>query len=204
MARKSNTGSGDDYTDHDAAMLEAALEQAWQEYDDLGPGAAPTHVDVRARIEWAGVEQGPGGIRSTTLGPVDLDPVKAQLDAARKAAGKAASAAPASSYTAKGYRAQLAALVSTPRGSALADRAGLNPTARTVTNWLAESTTPSRANQAKIAEAYAGLRTWNADSARQSATSARRTLADALTRSLSGKYGATIRLRDIQRLTLEP
>jgi len=204
MARKSNTGDGDEYTDHDEAMLEAALDDAWQDYDDLGPGSAPTHIDVRAQIEWAGVEQGPGGMRSTTLGPVDLAPVKDKLDAARQATNKAAAAAPATSYTAKGWRAQLRALTGTTRGSVLADRAGLNPTARTVRNWLSESNAPSKRNQAKIAEAYTGLGTWQVDTARSSATTAQHELAEALTRSLSGKYGSTIRLRNIQRLNLEP
>lgn len=202
MPSKVNTGAGEPYSDTDVAALSAVLVGAFAEY---GGGAAPTSIGVRSRLEWAGVEQqSNGGVRSTTLGRVDLAPVQELLDAARRATAKAANTVPATSYRAKGYRAQLSALVSTPRGSALSDRVGLNASTRTVRNWLSETTTPSKANRAKIAEAYAGLSTSSMETAGKSAVAAQRAVADALTRSLSRKYGATIRLRDIERLTLEP
>lgn len=59
-----------------------------------------------------------------------------------------------STYTAKGWHAQIAKLTASPRGSAAADAVGLDISARTLRAWLAESQTPSPANQARIKAAY--------------------------------------------------
>jgi hypothetical protein len=59
------------------------------------------------------------------------------------------------SYTAKGWHAQISKLTSSPRGYLAAERAGLSVNQRTLVDWLAERREPSRANQAKIAQAYA-------------------------------------------------
>ncbi len=58
------------------------------------------------------------------------------------------------SYTAKGWHAQISRLTSTKAGYEAADRAGLDVTRRTLTDWLAERREPSPANQALIAKAY--------------------------------------------------
>ena len=58
------------------------------------------------------------------------------------------------SYDARGWHAQLRALTDTRAGREAADRAGLAPTARTLLGWLAETTTPNKANREKIAQAY--------------------------------------------------
>lgn len=67
-----------------------------------------------------------------------------------------------SSYTAKGWHAQISRLTATQAGYKAADRAGLNVTERTLKDWLAERREPSPANQALIARAYvlAGAGRW--------------------------------------------
>jgi hypothetical protein len=62
------------------------------------------------------------------------------------------------SYTAKGWSAQLRELTSTAPGRAAADQAGLSVTARTLLAWLSEERTPTKANRAKIADAYQSMR----------------------------------------------
>lgn len=59
------------------------------------------------------------------------------------------------SYTAKGWHAQISKLTSSPRGYLAAEKAGLSVNHRTLVDWLAERRAPSRANQEKIARAYA-------------------------------------------------
>lgn len=60
-----------------------------------------------------------------------------------------------SSYRAKGWHAQLRALTQSPRGSAAADRAGLDITERTLKRWLSDEDYPVRSgDRARIAQAY--------------------------------------------------
>lgn len=61
------------------------------------------------------------------------------------------------SYTAKGWHAQISKLTSSDRGYLAAEQAGLSVTHRTLTDWLAERVEPSKANQARIAKAYAAM-----------------------------------------------
>ena len=59
------------------------------------------------------------------------------------------------SYTAKGWHTQISKLTSSPRGYLAAESAGLSVNHRTLVDWLAERREPSKANQARIAKAYA-------------------------------------------------
>lgn len=63
-----------------------------------------------------------------------------------------------SSYTAKGWHAQISKLTSSDRGYLAAEKAGLSVTARTLRGWLAEETEPNAENRRKIAEAYGIMR----------------------------------------------
>lgn len=67
-----------------------------------------------------------------------------------------------STYTAKGWHAQISRLTATQAGYRAADKAGLDVTERTLKDWLAERREPSAANQALIAKAYtlAGAGHW--------------------------------------------
>lgn len=213
-----NTGPCDPYDGYDEGVIEAALDRAFQQweagsgddeppaadYETGGGGRTPTRMTVTARIEWAGVhDRANGGVRRTQLDDLRLAPVKEALDRARSAEARAADARPASSYRAKSWHAQLRELTGHGRGSAAADKAGLDPSARTLTEWLAERRAPSPENRAKIAEAYEALRTWKLDAARADAAQARHDLATRLSDALGNRYGADIRLRDITSLRLE-
>ncbi len=201
MAGKRSTGDGVEYDTRDEAIIEAALDNAWQGYDS-GSGS-PTKMVVTARVEWSGVEQASnGGVRTVRLDDLDLFPVKAKLDKARRAGARAAHSTPATSYQAKGWHAQLRALTGSRHGSEVSDRAGLDPSPRTLRRWLAQDTAPSKANQQKIAEAYSGMRTWQVDTTSRASTDARHELAAALTAALSHRYAAKVRLRDIQSLNV--
>lgn len=67
-----------------------------------------------------------------------------------------------STYTAKGWHAQISRLTATQAGYKAADRVGLNVTERTLKDWLAERREPSAANRALINKAYtlAGAGNW--------------------------------------------
>lgn len=59
------------------------------------------------------------------------------------------------SYKAVGWHAQLSQLTSVKEGSAAADKAGLHvKQARTIRNWLSQTTTPTPRDQRLIAKAY--------------------------------------------------
>lgn len=59
-----------------------------------------------------------------------------------------------SSYSAKGWHAQISRLTATKAGYKAADRVGLNVTERTLKDWLAERVEPNKANQELIYRAY--------------------------------------------------
>lgn len=67
-----------------------------------------------------------------------------------------------STYTAKGWHAQISRLTATQAGYKAADRVGLTVTERTLKDWLAERREPSAANKALINRAYtlAGAGKW--------------------------------------------
>ncbi len=205
---KADTGPPTEYIDVDEAMLEAAIDDAWAEYEAAagaeGEAAGePTGMRVSAQIEWAGVlDRAHDGHRTTTLDGLDLTQVKGALDQARQASQRAGEARPATSYRAKGWEAQLRALTASKRGSTAADRADLNPTARTLRGWLSGDATPSKANQQKIDQAYGALRNWRVDTANAKATAARHNLAEETSAALRQRYGAEIRLRNITNMEL--
>jgi hypothetical protein len=58
------------------------------------------------------------------------------------------------SYTAKGWHAQISKVTSSDRGYLAAEKAGLSVNRKTLMDWLTERREPSKANQARIAEAY--------------------------------------------------
>lgn len=62
-----------------------------------------------------------------------------------------------SSYTAKGWHAQLVKLTSNDRGYAAADAAGLSPSPETFRRWMLAEQAPSPANRAKIQAAYEAM-----------------------------------------------
>lgn len=192
MASKT-TGPATDYTDAEETELEAAAERAWEEYQ-TGREQMPERMAVYgARVEWAGVETPRAAVR---LDRLDLDRVGAALSAAKQASSRATQGE-ATSYTATGWHAQLRALTGTARGSELADRAGLNPSSRTLRAWLAEDRPPNAANQRAIAEAYSGLRTYSRDHAQVTARAARHDAVAAINDAVRDRYGADVRFRDI-------
>lgn len=162
----------------------------------------PTRIRVRAQIEWAGhVDSRNGGVRETTLDGLDLTKVMDCLKRSRKASRRVEKIEPLRSYRARGWHAQLRQLTRHGRGSAAADRAGLDVTAATLLHWLAEQETPSTENQAKISRAYDALRTWDLDAARADANQARHEMSQRLTEALRDRYSVNVRLRNIQSLT---
>lgn len=64
---------------------------------------------------------------------------------------------PRSSYRAHGWHAQLRELTGTRAGRRALDDSDLFVTRRTLTAWLAEQQTPTPANRARIARAYAAM-----------------------------------------------
>lgn len=198
-----NTGDPTEYDTGDEAALEATVDQAWADYESAAAGT-PSVMRVSAQVEWSGVlDRARNGHRTTRLDGLNLTRVDKVLDRAREASRRLAEARPASSYQAKGWAAQLRALTDSKRGSAAADRAGLDPSARTLRRWLAGDVTPTRANQARIADAYGALRTWRLDTATANAARANHALAEELSSALRRRYGAEIRLRDITDLRFE-
>lgn len=195
----SNTGDPTPYSDQDEGIIEAAFDRAFRDYEAELP---PSQMTVRAQIEWGGVlDRANGGIRTTRLNGLNLRGVRAALNRVNAAERSAAEARPATSYRAKGWHAQLRELTGSRRGSELAERAGLDPSARTLQRWLAGGQ-PSRANRERIAEAYEGLRTWRVDQARGEVQQARHELSGELSDALRERYGQEIRLRDIRTLRL--
>ncbi|MGH3612677.1 MAG: hypothetical protein ACRDRK_08785 [Pseudonocardia sp.] len=203
MAKASDTGDPAEYDTADEAAIEAAVDAAWAEYESTAAGT-PSVMRVAAQIEWSGVlDRARNGHRTTRLDSLNLTRVEKALDRAREANRRLAAARPASSYQAKGWAAQLRALTESKRGSAAADTAGLDPSARTLRRWLVGDVTPTRANQARIADAYGALRTWRRDTAAANATRANHVFAEEMSSALRRRYGAEIRLRNITDMRFE-
>ena len=200
MAKKSNTGEPTEYDIRDEGIVEAALDRAWQAYGD----GEPSKMRVRAHVEWSGVvDRANGGVRTTKLDGLNLGRVKEALDQARQANRAVADARPLASYRAKGWHPQLFALLGNPRGSAAADRAGLNVTPRTLRAWLSGEREPNKANREKIDQAYGHARNHPVESARERAVRANHDVAQALSDAIRERYGAEVRLRDISKIDLE-
>lgn len=202
MASKTSTGDPTPYTENDEYDLFASMDEGWDEFEDGFD--APSKMTVSAVVEWSGsINRAHGGHRTVRLDGLELGPVKAALDDARAAARAANEAREYRSYTAKGWHAQISALTRSARGSELADRAGLNPSARTLSTWLAEGRTPSRANQQRIAEAYAGLRTAGIESARAQQREAVHRAAEAVNEAVRERYGADVRFTDVRSIDFD-
>lgn len=198
MPSKTNTGDPTEYTPDDEHELITAIDEGWEEFE------APTKMTVSAVVEWSGsTNRAHGGYRTVRLDGLDLGPVQAALGEARAAGQAAANARASGSYTAQGWHAQISALTRHGRGSDLADGAGLNPTARTLSAWLSQSREPSRANRERIAQAYAGLRTTGIESARSRQREANHNAAQAVNAAVRDRYGAEVRFTDIRGIEFE-
>lgn len=204
MAKKRNTGAGDEYN---GAEEEALAEAALDAYDGWSDDYEPDGIDVTAQIEWAGtVQPGNDGMRRTRidgLSPSDMRAVREAVSEYRKGKTGQAEAKPLKSFTAKGWYAQLKALTESPYGSAAADRAGLDPSVRSVRRWLSAEATPNRENREKIDRAYAELRNRPVTEARERARGDAHKVAQALTRALANRYGPNVRFRNIRRFDFE-
>lgn len=200
---KSKTGNPTPYTIHDEGVIASALDRALMSYDATPAGGGdPMTMKVTAQVEWSGVvDRGRGGVRTTTLDNLRTAGLREAMEKVRRLGDRAEMARPAESYRAKGWHAQLAALTGTPRGSEAADRAGLAPSRRTLLGWLTGST-PSRANQERIAQAYSELRNDRVSRAQANYDRARHELAEKLTGVLKDRYDTEIRLRDITEIKL--
>jgi hypothetical protein len=205
MARRADSGTSEPYDDVDEAELEAALDDAWNDYDgtavDEPATGDPTTMRVNAQVEWSGViDRARDGQRTVNLDGLDLGGVRDALTAARKASSAASSAG--SSLHAKGWKAQLGELFDNPRGQRAADRVGLSPAPQTVLRWLAGDQAPNKANEQRIAAAYRDVRDQVAGEARSRAERARHELANQVSSALQERYGSEIRLRRITSIEL--
>ena len=87
MARKKDSGDGDEYTAQEEGEIESALDRAFEAYGD----GDPDRVDVTAQIEWAGtVQGGRDGVRTTRLRNLDRAAVRDLRQAVAKARAEAA------------------------------------------------------------------------------------------------------------------
>lgn len=193
MPSKTSTGDSMPYTEDDEHELITATDEGWEEFEN------PTKMTVSAVVEWSGsTNRAHGGFRTVRLDGLELGAVKAALDDARAAGQAAAAARPSQSYNAQSWHAQISALTRHGRGSELADRAGLNPTARTLSAWLSDSRPPSKANRERIAQAYEGLRTANLESARARQREANHRASEAINAAIRERYGADVRFTDVR------
>jgi hypothetical protein len=207
MARKRDTGEGEPYTEPEIDEVWEELEDAYEDYygeedeqeGEPAPGAAPSAMDVTAKVEWAGTvdDNGRGGERTARIGgrgeQVNLAPVIAAIRAAR-AEERRAAAGPLKSYRAKGWHAQLRQLMGTKRGRAEAERAGLAPSRETARRWAKGEQAPGKANREKIAAAYEAARAPHATKAKQLHAEA----VEKLTGAMRDAYGVNVRFRDIR------
>ncbi|GJF01337.1 hypothetical protein PSD17_03010 [Pseudonocardia sp. D17] len=210
---RTDTGDGEPYTSADEAAIEAAIDDAWAEYEsemrpgeELDPDEGPATLTVDAQVEWAGsIQHSNGGVRSVRLdlGSERTGALRRDMERARQARERAERTGPAVSRTAKGWHAQIRELTGAKRGSDAADRAGLNPSARTLQAWLSEDRAPSKANQERIAQAYENLRNDRRDRAQSASREANHRLTENLTAQIRDRFGATVRFRDIRRMRFD-
>lgn len=205
----SGTGPPTEYDDADEAALEAAIERAWSNYQgggdgggggDLGP-RTPTRMTVSARVEWSGREdRARGGQRTVRLDRLDLSAVKTALAAVR-----AARARERSTGLLKSYRARTVGVQARQLSGTRAGRAALlaMATPRTVAAWTSGARSPSKANQARIQQAYAEAAARHLSAARAEAAAARHALAEAVNAAVRDRYNTEVRFRDIGRISFE-
>lgn len=217
MASKTATGEPTAYSEQDEADFYDASDEAWDDEADYaadddrraalsggGEAVTPTRMTITAEVEWSGSRNiAHNGMRTVRLDDLDLSRAAAALSEARAASTRAASAREATSYRAQSWHAQLRELTGSARGSELADRAGLNPTARTLSAWLSESRAPSRANRDAIARAYEGLRTYSRDTAQDAARQARHAYTEAVTEAVRERYGSEVRFFDVRSVEFD-
>lgn len=202
MPRKSTTSDPTEYDSTEEGIIESVLDRAMNEY--TRGGGAPSRIRVTARIEWGGVEQtSNGGVRSTTLDGLDLSGVQAQLQQSREAREQAEQTRPYTSYDAKGWQAQISELTRNSHGDDAADRAGLTVSRRTLVGWLSGDQEPSKANQQRISEAYDHLRNREVHAAQDTHKNTQHEVAKMLNQAIRQRYGADVRIRDVQDLTFE-
>lgn len=205
--RRTNTGNPTPYSGADEAALEAAAENAWQQWDASEAaerGLEPTTMQISAQIEWSGsVDLANDGHRSTRLYGLQLREFQQVTERARAARERAEAARPATSYRAKGWQAQLRQLGRVKRGQAAAQRAGLAPSQRTMREWLTGRRQPNKENRDRIARAYDELRNWRVNNAQDAAARANKEVADQLNEAFRDSQQAEIRLRNITRMDLE-
>ncbi|MFG3072162.1 hypothetical protein [[Kitasatospora] papulosa] len=209
MARRArDTGTGEKYSDAEAERVAMAIEAA---YADWGREEEPSKGYVHAQVEWAGhIMRTNNGKRITRLDlpAAGMKKVRKAVEKARKASGRKSTAKPAASRKAKGWHAQLNELLADKRGSKAADRAGLDPTRRTVEKWLSrdggrEDFAPSKANRDAIAKAYDELRNWSVTESRDASEAASKEAAEAMTEAMHDQYGVNVRFRDIEEFRFE-
>lgn len=195
---KTSTGDPTAYTEDDESGLIDAVDEGWDEFEN------PTKMTVSAVVEWSGsTNRSHGGFRTVRLDGLELGGVKAALDDARTAGQTARDARTSSGYTAQGWHAQINALTKHSRGSELADRAGLDPTARTLSAWLSESRAPSKANRQRIADAYAALGTARVDAAHSRRRRANHQASEAISAAVRERYGADVRFTDVRSVEFD-
>lgn len=204
MARKRDTGAGEEYTPGEAEALAGRIIEAYEAWDSSNE---PTQADVRAVVEWAGhVMPKNDGKRRTRvdLPPGGMAKVRKAAERLEAARGKAATAKPATSYKAKSWHAKLSDLTKTDRGSKAADRAGLSPTRQTLTKWLSDPDYPIRSgDRERIEKAYEELRNYRVTEAKETAEGSAKAVADAMTDAIKDKYGQNVRFRDIDDFRFE-
>jgi len=209
MTRWRDTGDGEDYSAAEAEAVADALMDAYYSWDEGGgptPGE-PSRINVTARVEWAGTyhsrNNGRREVRLDQLKPEEMRKVRAAVDRLTAAQGRAITARPASSYTAKGWHAQFNQLFRTAKGYAAMDRAGVSASRATLGRWLRGEQIPNKANREAIARAYEAARNDRVTSARQGVERARAEAAEALTSALDERYGSKVRFRDIERFDFQ-
>lgn len=185
------SGDPEEYSDDEVYELYRELSEAFGAY---GGDAASANISVTARVEWQGeyANNGAGGMRTINFDrPVNLTAVRAAMEKAQRLEGLHARGS-LSSYKARGWQAQLKQLTGTKRGRDALAAAGWNPSRETLRRYGHGTQAPSKANRARIADAY--------DSARNPGRGwqeAQREAADALSAVLKNTFNSDIRFRDI-------
>ncbi|NEE38375.1 hypothetical protein G3M53_74885 [Streptomyces sp. SID7982] len=181
-----------------------AIEAA---YANWGTGGEPSRINVRAKVEWAGVYQpGNSGVRRVRIEGLKTEKMRAVREAAgkaRKLSGKARTAKPSGSYRAKGWEAQFRQLFKTGKGYEAMSKAGVSATKQTLDRWLKGEQAPNKANREAIGRAYEGMRGRPVTEARDAAQAAAKQAAEALTEAMRDRYGSNVRFRDIESFDFE-
>jgi hypothetical protein len=206
---RTDTGTATDYDATEEAALEAAVDQAWANYESTA-GPISEREPARLRVinttivEWAGSrDRKDDGRRGFVLDNLDLARLAPAMAAARAARGLAQRAHPASSHHAVGWQAQIRQLTASQRGYNAAAGAGLTVSRKTLLGWLSDpDADPTAANREKIAAAYENLRHHDVRRARTAAERANHDLAAAFNDVILDAVGAEVRLLGSVRLEI--